>query len=130
MKFLSVEIDVPDVAHPVYSTDNTARLQHDPYPVISNAKRNVELRNLRSENRCKEFMSGKKVFEEEGSRRLKESSIRRGREGGRERHRPRSVLVFDEIALSSTTESSSFAETNDRMRTYLRDPIYLERGSP
>ena len=76
--------------------------------------------------------SGKKVFEEEGSRRLKESSIRRGRgkEETRERHRPRSVLVLDEIALSSPTESSSFAETNDRMRTYLRDPIYLERGSP
>ncbi|KYM87850.1 hypothetical protein ALC53_03285 [Atta colombica] len=45
-------------------------------------------------------------------------------------HRSRSVLVLDEIALNSPTESSNFAETNDRMKMYLRDPIYLERRSP
>jgi len=46
----------------------------------------------------------KKVFEEEGSRRLKESSIRRGRERKEEENdidRDRCALVLDEIALSS-----------------------------
>ncbi|KYN36631.1 hypothetical protein ALC56_08421 [Trachymyrmex septentrionalis] len=104
MKFLSVGIDVPDVAHPVYSTDNTTRLQHDPYPVISNAKRNVELRNLRSENRCKELMSRSLIG--------KRTSLPKHCEALVTATRARDVFI-----TLQKRESSSFAETNDRMRS-------------
>ncbi|KYQ59554.1 hypothetical protein ALC60_01539 [Trachymyrmex zeteki] len=128
MKFLSVGIDVPDVAHPVYSTDNTARLQHDPYPVISNAKRNVELRNLRSENRCKELPRIHiALFDQE------RTSLPKHYEALVTGTRARDVFITLQKRLSPEEKPCSgkkvFEEEGSRLKDE-RDPIYRERGSP